>query len=89
MHTAADKNGEKTLSVCKHGCRCAAKQAAGRVSAELLCPYPPGVPAVVPGEVLTAEIVQQLQAVQQMGGKVTGAADSTLQSFGVVTDGFS
>lgn len=64
--------------------RCLAKDAHGRVSAELLCPYPPGVPAIVPGEVYTNEIVQQLQSVVQMGGKVTGAADETLRTLNVI-----
>lgn len=61
-----------------------AGQAAGRVSAELLCPYPPGVPAAYPGEVLTAEVVQQLQAVMQQGGTVTGCSDGSLETLRVV-----
>ena len=58
--------------------------AAGRTCAELLCPYPPGVPAVVPGELLSTEVITMLQAVTAGGGKVTGAADESLQSFSVI-----
>lgn len=61
-----------------------AAQAVGQPSAELLCPYPPGVPAVYPGEVITGRALQQLQAVLRQGGKVTGCSDSTLQTLRVI-----
>ncbi|CAL8465074.1 g4609 [Coccomyxa elongata] len=64
--------------------RVPAREASGRTCAELLCPYPPGVPAVVPGELLSAEVIAMLQAVAAGGGKVTGAADDSLQSFAVI-----
>ena len=65
-------------------CRVPWDQAAGRVCAELLCPYPPGIPAVVPGEVLTPAVLADLRHVLQAGGMVTGAADADLQSVAVV-----
>ncbi|KAF8056842.1 speA [Scenedesmus sp. PABB004] len=52
--------------------------AAGRVSGELLCPYPPGVPLAFPGERLTPGAVDALAATLAAGGAVTGAADPTL-----------
>lgn len=66
--------------------RVPARAAANRISAELLCPYPPGVPAVVPGELLSSELIAMLQAVAAGGGKVTGAGDDSLQSFAVVLE---
>ncbi|HEY2449051.1 MAG TPA: ornithine decarboxylase, partial [Mycobacterium sp.] len=36
------------------------RQAAGRVSAEMICPYPPGIPIVAPGELLNDAIVDYL-----------------------------
>jgi len=60
--------------------------AAGCVSAELLCPYPPGIPAVAPGELLTAEVVGALRAVVRAGGRVNGASDGQLCSFVVLAD---
>ena len=36
-------------------------QASGRIAAELLCPYPPGIPVVLPGEQLEAELLEWLQ----------------------------
>ena len=58
--------------------------AAGRTSAELLCPYPPGVPVLFPGEVITAGVIQQLQDTLAQGGVVTGAQDSSLKTLMVV-----
>lgn len=65
-------------------CRVPAAEAVGRVSAELLCPYPPGVPLAIPGEVLQHETMQELQQVVASGGAVTGASDSSLATFLVI-----
>jgi hypothetical protein len=61
-----------------------AAAAVGRVSAELLCPYPPGVPLVFPGEVLSRGVLAQLQATLAAGGMVTGASDARLETLTVV-----
>ena len=58
--------------------------AAGRVSAELLCPYPPGVPAVYPGERMSKEVLEVLRNVMECGGKVVGAADGSFQTLRVL-----
>jgi len=61
-----------------------ADRAIGRVSAELIAPYPPGIPVVVPGEVLTAEVVDALRQTAAGGVRIAYAADPTLQTFQVV-----
>ncbi|HEY0719051.1 MAG TPA: ornithine decarboxylase, partial [Streptosporangiaceae bacterium] len=58
--------------------------AAGRVSAELVAPYPPGVPVLAPGERVTAGIVDTLRAVLADGGRVAYAADPALTTLQVV-----
>jgi arginine/lysine/ornithine decarboxylase len=58
--------------------------AAGQLSATALCPYPPGIPVVLPGEVITAAAIAHLQAVHQAGGVITGAADPTLATLQIV-----
>ena len=63
-----------------------AASAVGRVSAELLCPYPPGVPAAYPGELITAHVLAQLQQVLRQGGTVAGCSDSSLQTLRVVVE---
>jgi arginine decarboxylase len=59
-------------------------QAAGRISAEFVTPYPPGIPAVAPGELYTEENIAYLQAFVEIGGFVEGASDPTLQQLRVV-----
>ncbi|EIE20455.1 PLP-dependent transferase [Coccomyxa subellipsoidea C-169] len=66
--------------------RVSAHEAVGRICAELLCPYPPGVPAVVPGELLTTDVIEMLRQVASGGGKVAGAADSSLETFAVILE---
>jgi arginine decarboxylase len=60
------------------------REAAGRVSAEMICPYPPGIPVTAPGERLTTEVVDYLEQLAASGVMVEGAADETLESFRVV-----
>lgn len=62
-----------------------AAEAVGRISADSLAAYPPGVPNVLPGEVLSAEVVAFLRATAAApSGYVRGAADPALDSFRVV-----
>jgi arginine decarboxylase len=61
-----------------------AQAAGGRVSAELVAPYPPGIPVLAPGELITGEIVAALRAVLRDGGRVAYAADPTLGTLQVV-----
>ena len=42
---------------------CRRRAAIGRVSAELIAPYPPGVPVLAPGELITAAAVEALREV--------------------------
>jgi lysine decarboxylase len=63
-----------------------AAAAIGRVSAELIAPYPPGVPVLAPGELITAEAVEALREVAADGGRIAYAADPTLATFQVITD---
>ncbi len=61
-----------------------AEAATGRVSAELVAPYPPGVPVLAPGELITAETLDALREVAADGGRIAYAADPTLATFQVV-----
>jgi arginine decarboxylase len=59
---------------------CAAAAAVGQLSAELICPYPPGIPWLWPGEEITAESLAGLGQILAAGGIVTGCTDSSLQT---------
>jgi arginine decarboxylase len=61
-----------------------ATAAIGRVSAELVAPYPPGVPVLAPGEVITAAAVEALRAARADGGRIAYAADPSLATLQVI-----
>jgi lysine decarboxylase len=61
-----------------------AEKAIGRVSADLIAPYPPGVAVVAPGEVLTEEIVTGLSVTQKAGVRIAYASDPTLETYRVI-----
>jgi arginine/lysine/ornithine decarboxylase len=64
-----------------------AERAAGRISAEMISPYPPGVPAVAPGEVITDEILDYLRSGVEHGVLIPDAADSSVRTVRVVARG--
>jgi len=61
-------------------------RAEGRIAAECLAAYPPGIPNVLPGERLTAANLATLQRTLAHGGVVRGAADPTLRTVLVVAE---
>ncbi|CAI5948239.1 unnamed protein product [Closterium sp. NIES-65] len=61
-----------------------AQQAVGRYSADMLCPYPPGIPVLLPGEVVTAEALKLLQRVLSLGGSVSGLPSESLDAIRVI-----
>jgi arginine decarboxylase len=61
-----------------------AAAAAGRVSAELIAPYPPGVPVLAPGELITGAALAALREVKADGGRIAYAADPSLETFQVI-----
>lgn len=61
-----------------------ATDAVGRISSELVTPYPPGIPVAAPGEVYTEAIIDYLQEIVAAGGYVEGASDQTLDQVRVI-----
>jgi arginine/lysine/ornithine decarboxylase len=61
-----------------------ATKAAGRIAAEQLTPYPPGIPVLIPGERVTPEIVDYLHSGIACGMQIPDAADGTLKTIRVV-----
>ncbi|MET0687268.1 MAG: DegT/DnrJ/EryC1/StrS family aminotransferase [Solirubrobacteraceae bacterium] len=53
----------------------AVDDAVGRVSAESIAGYPPGIPALLPGERITAELVEYLRELKDSGARLHGASD--------------
>ena len=57
--------------------------AVGRVSAEYIYSYPPGVPLIVPGEIFTENVISFAEDMQKLGAKVV-ANDKMLKTFRVI-----
>ncbi|KAF3889879.1 MULTISPECIES: aminotransferase class I/II-fold pyridoxal phosphate-dependent enzyme [Nostocales] len=60
------------------------KETTERICAEIVCPYPPGIPVLMPGEVITKTALDYLQYIQRTGGFISGCADSSLNTLKVV-----
>jgi arginine decarboxylase len=61
-------------------------EAEGRIAAESLAAYPPGVPNVLPGERLTRPTLDYIADSIRHGGMVRGASDRTLRTVRVVKE---
>lgn len=62
----------------------AVDDAVGRISCESIAGYPPGVPAVLPGERVTEELVVYLRDLTAAGARLHGAADPSFATIRVL-----
>jgi arginine decarboxylase len=60
--------------------------ALGRVSCEAIAGYPPGIPALLPGERITADVVAYLRELAAAGARLHGASDPTFETITVLRD---
>jgi arginine/lysine/ornithine decarboxylase len=60
------------------------KASVGRICAEVITPYPPGIPVLSPGEEITPEIVDYLDLELDAGVRMQGPYDSELRTIRVV-----
>jgi arginine decarboxylase len=61
-----------------------ADEAPGRIAAELATPYPPGVPVLVPGDLITKEAVEYLRSGVAAGMQLPDPASPSLDTIKVV-----
>lgn len=59
-------------------------QSVNRISAELVCPYPPGIPILQPGELISSTALDLLNQVFDQGGLLTGCSDPDWQTLKVI-----
>jgi arginine decarboxylase len=57
--------------------------AVGRISADAISAYPPGIPTLLPGEPITAETLEHLGGLRAAGLRLHGAADPELRTLRV------
>lgn len=63
---------------------CSVADAIGQISADTICAYPPGIPTLLPGEIITASAIAELKAILKAGGVLTGGQDSSLETLRIV-----
>jgi arginine/lysine/ornithine decarboxylase len=61
--------------------------AIGRTAAEMVVPYPPGIPLLVPGEEITGAVLDTLRQLLEAGCHVVGVADPSGASIRCLDDG--
>ncbi len=62
------------------------EEAAGRTAAEQITPYPPGVPAILPGERINAAVLEYLVSGKEAGMVLPDPADSSFKTIRVVQE---
>ena len=62
----------------------AVDDAVGRISCESIASYPPGVPALLPGERISAETVAYLRELAASGARLHGASDPAFRTINVL-----
>lgn len=61
-------------------------QAHGKISGEMIVPYPPGIPTINPGERLDQQTIGYLQELKRMGCRFHGVSDPTLETILVIEE---
>jgi arginine/lysine/ornithine decarboxylase len=59
-------------------------ESAGKICGEQVSFYPPGIPVLLPGEIITEEIIAYCQMMKGLGLPVSGPADGSLKTIRVV-----
>ncbi len=57
---------------------------AGRICAESVSFYPPGIPVLLPGEIISEEIISYCEQMKSLGLPVSGPADGKLEEIRTV-----
>ena len=58
--------------------------AAGEISAEWVAVYPPGIPVLCPGEIISLDVIEYLREVKENGLQTQGLEDSSLSTIKTV-----
>jgi arginine/lysine/ornithine decarboxylase len=62
------------------------RESAGRICAETISPYPPGIPVISPGEEITEDLIAYLRLEMKAGVRIQGPYDDELRVIRVVQD---
>lgn len=63
------------------------RKTAGRICSEFVMCYPPGIPILAPGEVITSEIIDYIQFAQEKGCSMQGPESPDISMLNVLKEG--
>lgn len=58
----------------------------GRISAEYVSLYPPGIPLIVPGEIISQEMIEKIKEYKELGLNIIGLDDEKINKIKVVKE---
>ena len=56
----------------------------GRICGEMIIPYPPGIPIIMPGEIINKDVIDYALECSRMGIKINGMKDASLKYISVI-----
>lgn len=62
------------------------KDSVGKVSAEMIAPYPPGIPVIYPGEVITEEIYEFISEAIKDERHIHGFSDKSMETIKIISE---
>lgn len=63
------------------------KEAVGKISGQMIAPYPPGIPVIYPGERITTEVWEYIERFRADGRHLHGAdSDGKLEEIRVIDE---
>ncbi|WP_170270278.1 aminotransferase class I/II-fold pyridoxal phosphate-dependent enzyme [Heliorestis acidaminivorans] len=60
------------------------KEALHKIAGQFICPYPPGIPLIAPGEVITPALLEVVHALERAGAKWQGAIDGKMEKIAIL-----
>ena len=70
--TSVSPGGDNSRQAIFRQCAGCTSQVAGQLSAEMVTSYPPGIPCLLPGELITSEMIDYLYSLRASGCRVQG-----------------
>ena len=59
-------------------------EAVGHVCSEFVMCYPPGIPILAPGELITHEIIEYIKYAKEKGCSMTGTEDINIERLNII-----
>lgn len=60
------------------------QEAQGKIAAEMIAPYPPGIPTIYPGEIISNDVWEYIEMFRQNNRHLQGPADHELKTFKII-----